>query len=145
MGLFQLAPRSSNSTLLYYQRSQEQVKGLEMIPDLMAQLPFHKNELLFGHDSTPSLIAFEIEGLDRVRIFRRQGDLTLKQDFQLISGTLRSGSNTMPITNGRLRGDQISFSAGGAQYTGRVNGNAIEGTVKSGGSNSKWNATRAGK
>jgi len=75
----------------------------------------------------------------------RQGDLTLKQDFQLISGTLRSGSNTMPITNGRLRGDQISFSAGGAQYTGRVNGNAIEGTVKSGGSNSKWNATRAGK
>src|SRR3989338_7589924 len=79
MGLFQLAPRSSNSTLLYYQRSQEQVKGLEMIPDLMAQLPFHKNELLFGHDSTPSLIACEIEGLDRVRIFRRQGDLTLSE------------------------------------------------------------------
>src|SRR3970040_1128991 len=50
-----------------------------MIPDLMAQLPFHKNELLFGHDSTPSLIAFEIEGLDRVRIFRRQGDLTLSE------------------------------------------------------------------
>src|SRR3990167_7446905 len=75
----QQAPRSSNSTLLYYQRSQEQVKGLEMIPDLMAQLPFHKNELLFVHDSTPSLIAFEIEGLDRVRIFRRQGDLTLSE------------------------------------------------------------------
>ncbi|MBI2997535.1 MAG: class I SAM-dependent methyltransferase [Deltaproteobacteria bacterium] len=75
----------------------------------------------------------------------RQGELTLKQEFQLISGTLRSGSNTMPITNGRLRGDQISFSAGGAQYTGRVSGNVIEGTVKSGGSNSKWNATRAGK
>src|SRR3970040_1176429 len=75
----QQAPRSSNSTLLYYQRSQEQVKGLEMIPDLMAQLPFHKNELLFGHDSTPSLIACEIEGLDRVRIFRRQGDLTLSE------------------------------------------------------------------
>ncbi len=74
-----------------------------------------------------------------------QGELTLKQNFQLFSGTLKSGSNTMPITNGRLRGDQISFSAGGAQYTGRVSGNAIEGTVKSGGSNSKWSATRAGK
>jgi hypothetical protein len=74
-----------------------------------------------------------------------RGELTLKQNFQLISGTLKSGSQSMPITNGRLRGDQISFSAGGAQYTGRLSGNAIEGTVKSGGSNSKWNATRAGK
>ena len=74
-----------------------------------------------------------------------QGELTLRQNFQMISGTLKSGSNTTPITNGRLRGDQISFSAGGAQYTGRVSGNAIEGSVKSGGSNGKWSATRTGK
>ncbi len=74
-----------------------------------------------------------------------QGDLALKQEFQMLSGTLKSGSNTTPITNGRLLGDQITFSAGGAQYTGRVSGNAIEGSVKSGGSNSKWKATRAGK
>ncbi|MEK6601135.1 MAG: class I SAM-dependent methyltransferase, partial [Candidatus Binatota bacterium] len=57
-----------------------------------------------------------------------QGELTLKQNFQMISGTLKSGGNSAPITNGRLSGDQISFSAGGAQYTGRVSGNAIEGT-----------------
>jgi hypothetical protein len=74
-----------------------------------------------------------------------QGELTLKQEFQMISGTLKSGSQTTPISNGRLRGDQINFSAGGAQYTGRVNGNAIEGTVRSGGSNGKWSATRTGK
>ena len=69
----------------------------------------------------------------------------LKQNFQMISGALRSGSNATPITNGRLRGDQISFSAGGAQYTGRVNGNAMEGAVKSGGNSGKWSATRASK
>ncbi len=74
-----------------------------------------------------------------------QGDLTLTQQFQMLSGTLKSGSNTTPVTNGRLRGDQISFTVGGAQYTGRVSGNAIEGTVKSGGSTSNWKATRAGK
>ncbi len=73
------------------------------------------------------------------------GDLTLKQTFQRVSGTLKSGSKTTPITNGRLRGDQISFSAGGAQYTGRVSSGAIEGSVKSGGSSSKWKATRSGK
>jgi phospholipid N-methyltransferase len=73
-----------------------------------------------------------------------QGRLTLKQTFQMISGTIRSGNVSTPITNGRLRGDQISFTAGGAQYTGRVNGNVIEGTVK-GGTDSNWRATRAGK
>ena len=73
-----------------------------------------------------------------------QGDLTLKQDFQIISGTLASGGNPTQITNAKLRGDEISFTASGAQYTGHVNGNVIEGTVK-GGSDGKWRATRAGK
>ena len=72
-----------------------------------------------------------------------QGELNLKQTFQMISGTLRNGNVTTPIS-GKLNGDQISFTAGAAQYTGRVNGNAIEGTVK-GGSDGKWSATRAGK
>ena len=74
-----------------------------------------------------------------------QGELALKQEFQMLSGTLKSGSNTTPITNGRLLGDQITFSAGGAEYTGRVSGNAMEGAVKSGASSGKWKATRAGK
>jgi hypothetical protein len=73
-----------------------------------------------------------------------QGQLTLKQTFQTISGTIRSGNVSTPITNGRLRGDEISFTAGGTQYTGRVNGNVMEGNVK-GGSDSKWRATRAEK
>jgi precorrin-6B methylase 2 len=72
-----------------------------------------------------------------------QGELNLKQTFQMISGTLRNGNVTTPIS-GKLNGDQISFTAGAAQYTGRVNGNAIEGTVK-GGSDGKWSATRVGK
>jgi SAM-dependent methyltransferase len=74
-----------------------------------------------------------------------QGALTLKQDFQMISGALKSGANSTPITNGKLRGDQITFTAGGAQYTGRVSGNAMQGSVQSGGSNGQWSATRAGK
>jgi hypothetical protein len=68
-----------------------------------------------------------------------QGELALKQTFQMISGTMKSGSNTAQVT-GKLNGDQISFTAGGTQYTGRVSGNSIEGT----GSN-KWSATRVGK
>jgi SAM-dependent methyltransferase len=69
-----------------------------------------------------------------------QGELALKQTFQMITGTLKSGNNVSQI-NGKLNGDQITFTAGTSQYTGRVNGNAMEGTA--GGAN--WSATRAGK
>jgi DNA polymerase, archaea type len=37
---------------------------------------FQQNEVLFGHDSTPGIIAFEIEGVDKVRLFRRQDGKT---------------------------------------------------------------------
>ena len=40
-----------------------------------------------------------------------QGELNLKQTFQMISGTLRNGNVTTPIS-GKLNGDQISFTAG---------------------------------
>ena len=71
-----------------------------------------------------------------------QGELTLAQQFQMISGTLKSGTATTPIANGRLRGDEIAFTVGGAQYTGRVKGNSIVGTVAPGADNARWTATR---
>jgi phospholipid N-methyltransferase len=74
-----------------------------------------------------------------------QGEVTLEQRFQMLSGSLQSGSSTTPIAAGRLRGDQISFGVADAQYTGRVGANTIYGTVTSGANTSMWSATRAGK
>ena len=54
------------------------------------------------------------------------GELALKQEFQMVTGTLTNAGKALPVSEGKLRGDQITFTAGGAQYTGRVNGNAIE-------------------
>ena len=64
-------------------------------------------------------------------------DLALTQQFQKISGTLGG----TPIADGSLKGDQISFTVGTAKYTGRVTGNAMQGTT-AGGSGSMWSATR---
>jgi hypothetical protein len=50
----------------------------------------------------------------------------------------------MPLA-GRLRGDQVVFGAGGTQYTGRVDGNTIEGFARTSGTDSKFRATRMGK
>jgi SAM-dependent methyltransferase len=72
-----------------------------------------------------------------------QGEFALKQLFQKFTGTLKSGGSTTVLANGRLRGDQISFTASGAQYSGRVRGDTIEGTVKSAAGTSPWRATRA--
>ena len=46
----------------------------------------------------------------------------------MVTGTLTNSGKALPISEGKLRGDQITFTAGGVQYTGRVNGNTIEGT-----------------
>ncbi len=70
-----------------------------------------------------------------------QGELTLNQTFQAIDGTLKLGDSSVAVTNGRLRGDQISFQAGGAEYSGRVSGNRIEGAVK-GSSAGYWSAAK---
>ena len=67
------------------------------------------------------------------------GELTLEQRYQIVTGTLRSGSSNMTISTGKVIGDQITFTAGTMQYPGRVNGNAIEGIAQT---SSGWRATR---
>jgi len=54
---------------------------------------FHANPVLFGHDSTPRLLAFELEGDDRIRTFSRGEDgqvVSSLQEFHpflLLAGT----------------------------------------------------------
>lgn len=71
-----------------------------------------------------------------------ESELTLKQEFQMISGILNTGNKSLDITGGRLRGNEITFTAGGDVYTGIVDVSKIEGMVTSGGNNKKWSATR---
>jgi precorrin-6B methylase 2 len=58
-----------------------------------------------------------------------QGQLTLKQQFQNVTGTLGS----TPIADGKLRGDEITFTANGVTYTGKVDGSTIRGTTSQSG------------
>ena len=69
------------------------------------------------------------------------GELTLEQKFQTVSGSFASGGSTVPVRNGKLNGDQISFAIGDAEYAARVSGDAMQGTVK-GSSHGSWSATR---
>jgi precorrin-6B methylase 2 len=70
------------------------------------------------------------------------GTLTLSQQFQMVSGTLGSGSTSTAVTDGKLNGAEISFSVDGARYTGRVSDGVMEGSVSSLTENRSWKATR---
>jgi hypothetical protein len=63
------------------------------------------------------------------------GELTLKQTFQMLEGTLGS----QPISEARLSGAEITFTAGGTVYNGIVSGNTMKGTTAAG---AAWNASR---
>jgi len=55
-----------------------------------------------------------------------QGELALKQTFQMLTGTLTAGGKTFAIEGGKVRGEEISFKAGGRAYRGRMNGKSLE-------------------
>ncbi len=53
------------------------------------------------------------------------GELTLKQTFQELSGTLKTPERTVPI-EGKVNGTQVTVTAGGTTYHGRFNGKQLE-------------------
>jgi precorrin-6B methylase 2 len=72
-----------------------------------------------------------------------EGELVLKQTFQNVTGSLNKGDQTVAeVSKGVVHGDEITFTAGGAQYTGKVSGDTITGTVKGGANNGSFTANR---
>lgn len=76
-------------------------------------------------------------------------ETTFTQQYQNVGGSARAGGKNAQFSNGKLRGETINFSITDASntrrdFTGRVNGNRIEGTVKAGAAESKFTATKVG-
>jgi hypothetical protein len=70
------------------------------------------------------------------------GMLTFHQAFQVFTGSLSGKGDATPISGGRLRGEEITFTAGGTTYTGRVAGDTMQGQM-SGARAGAWRASRA--
>ena len=73
------------------------------------------------------------------------GVLTLTQEFQMLSGSLTVNGKSLPISEAKMRGDQIAFAAGNTFYSGLVKGAAMEGTSKTGTTTLPWTATHTDK
>jgi hypothetical protein len=83
------------------------------------------------------IVPAKVEGAWRLP----QGELRLTQTFQMVTGTLTTNGKSSPVA-GRLRGEQLTFTADGQEYTGAVRGNRIEGSVRAGSATTNWTATR---
>jgi len=68
------------------------------------------------------------------------GELVLKQTYQTLTGSL--GDKTQ--IKGNVRAEQVTFTAGKSEYSGKVTGDTMTGTVKAGGSSTPFTATKIG-
>ena len=68
--------------------------------------------------------------------------LLINQEFQMIYGYFVNNGKEIPVTDGRLSGNEITFKIKGDLYTGTVEGNKMSGTVTNESSKSDWTATR---
>jgi SAM-dependent methyltransferase len=71
--------------------------------------------------------------------FTPKGDLTLMQKFQFVSGTL----GDEPIAEGRIRGNALTFTAGGVMYQGRIERNRMRLSASIDGKPAEWTVWHA--
>jgi len=75
-------------------------------------------------------------------------ELTLKQHYQRIEGSVTAGRKTLQAQQISLRGNELSFALpdgkGDTRFSGRVKGDAMEGTLESPGARpaARWSALR---
>jgi SAM-dependent methyltransferase len=69
------------------------------------------------------------------------GELTLEQSFQNLAGTRELDGIRVAVEDGVLRGNEIRFTVNAVEYTGRVNGDTMQG-IAEGRTSFAWTAKR---
>lgn len=81
------------------------------------------------------IIPAKVEGRWRMA----EGELRLTQSYQMLTGTLTLNGRAIEISDARMQGRQISFSADGRRYVGEARGDRMTGQVDGAGA---WSAQR---
>lgn len=102
-----------------------------------------------GKDAYFWVVPAKVEGKWRIQMegAKTADELSVKQNFQVIQGNLKNGSKVLQLRDAKLRGDTISFTVGEGKakqvFSGRVNGQTIEGITKlSSGNEQRFTAVR---
>lgn len=71
-----------------------------------------------------------------------KGEFNLSQNYQFVSGTLTNNGKNAALTEGRLKGSEITFTIDGTVYTGKVDGSKMSGTFVTGSTKGSWSAVK---
>jgi SAM-dependent methyltransferase len=85
------------------------------------------------------VIPAAVAGVWRVSLGEGEAVLNLTQRYQVLGGTLSLGGRELPITEGRVSGERLTFTAGARRFAGRAAGDTLEG----GNPGLTWSARRA--
>lgn len=84
------------------------------------------------------IVPAKVDGLWKIGDY----ELNIRQEFQIIHGTLSIYGKSFPLMDGRLSGNDITFRANEKLYIGTVKEGSILGTVSDESNKSDWHATR---
>jgi hypothetical protein len=103
--------------------------------------PEQKETLSPRYDVYLWIVPAKVQGRWNVQRGEKKFTVEFNQKYQMLTGTAQVGGKSVPVTNGRLRGKEITFDIQienqQGTFRGEVDGNTIKG---SGG----WQAQRAG-
>jgi SAM-dependent methyltransferase len=71
-----------------------------------------------------------------------EGSLILQQEFQMVTGSYQTGAKSIPLENGKLKGDEIVFTINGIKYSGKVENDCMSGEFSDGVLKKTWIATK---
>jgi hypothetical protein len=104
----------------------------------MGEWPYDKSVEREGRAAYLWIVPAKVDGIWTWQ----NGELKIIQTFQNFQGSVKTNGKETAFKDGKIAGDHISFTAGNHEYAGRVAGKNIEGTIKSGGPEEKWTATK---
>jgi hypothetical protein len=84
------------------------------------------------------IVPAKVEGLWKFK----DGEMYLTQNYQMLQGNMKTGEESYPIKDGKLRGSIITFTCNGVNYECTVNGSEMKGTAEKEGKSAVWEAVK---
>lgn len=113
----------------------------------MAEWEADETANIEGRQAYLWIVPAKVAGTWNLQIAGQARDLVLQQNFQMLSGNIKAGSEAVPVGEARLRGDEIRFATVEKgikrEFTGHIQGASMSGNLKSPGQpDQSWNATK---
>jgi len=113
----------------------------------MAEWEADETANIEGRQAYLWIVPAKVAGTWNLQIAGQARELVLQQNFQILSGNIKAGSEAVPVGEARLRGDEIRFATVEKgikrEFTGHIQGASMSGNLKSPGQpDQSWNATK---